>query len=70
MHGGNLNTVRIVAHRIKPNIDNFGIGSLKQEIRTIESLAEKGIITAELEEKILLLDSVVNEVVGQLKSEF
>ena len=70
LHGGNLNTVRIVAHRIKPNIDNFGIGSLKQEIRTIESLAEKGIITAELEEKILLLDSVVNEVVGQLKSEF
>jgi PAS domain S-box-containing protein len=66
---GDLETVRRVSHKIKPNLDNFGITDLKDEIRQIESLAEAGTFSGELEMKILKLDMVIREVAGELARE-
>ncbi|MBK8881861.1 MAG: PAS domain S-box protein [Bacteroidales bacterium] len=63
---GDLVTVRKTAHRIKPNIDSFGIEVLKQEIRSIENLAEEGLSTSELETKINWLSQVIDQVVVEL----
>ena len=64
-----METVRRVAHRIKPNIDSFGITDLKEDIRTIESMAEEGAETPDFEVKINRLEEVINLVVGQLQTE-
>jgi HPt (histidine-containing phosphotransfer) domain-containing protein len=63
---GDLVTVKKTAHRIKPNIDSFGIEELKQEIRSIENLAEEGLSTSELETKINKLSQVIDLVVVDL----
>jgi PAS domain S-box-containing protein len=65
-----FNTLRSVAHRIKPNIDNFGITSLSQDIRTIESLAAEGVPSDELKNKINRLDEIIKTVVEKLTAEF
>ncbi|MFC2102138.1 PAS domain S-box protein [Bacteroidota bacterium] len=51
---GNIETVRAIAHRIKPTIDNLSIDSLKEDIRKIESLASAG-------EKNEILDGLVKK---------
>ena len=62
-------TIKRVAHKIKTNLDNFGIDELKPLIRSIESLADEGLATHELEEKIYKLEKVVNLVIGGLTKE-
>jgi CheY-like chemotaxis protein/HPt (histidine-containing phosphotransfer) domain-containing protein len=65
----NLETVSRTAHRIKPNIDNFGIEDLKKDIRTIESLAKEGIASDELEILIGRLENVIRKVVSELEQD-
>ncbi len=66
---GDFDTIKKLAHRIKPNIDMFGIEELKQEIRSIESIAGKSGSDSELEGLISKLHHVINIVVKQLEEE-
>lgn len=56
------NTVRSVAHRMKPSIDNMGIVSLHELIREIELFNESDTTTSQLEAKILLLRDTISQV--------
>ncbi|MBK9392018.1 MAG: PAS domain S-box protein [Bacteroidetes bacterium] len=64
-----LATVRMVSHRIKPNLTNFGIVSASEDIKVIESLSANGTSTHDLEDKIKSLETIVNNAVRQLKNE-
>ncbi len=64
-----MDTIRKLAHKMKPNLDNFGISDLKKDIRIIESMAEEGTVSQELDEKIKKLDSIVKSVVNDLALE-
>ena len=66
---GDLRTVWGTAHKIKSNIDMFGIGDLKQEIRSIESLAKENMATPELEILIVRLDDIIKNVVEEIVKE-
>lgn len=65
-----LNTVRAVAHRMKPSIDNMGIESLHTLIREVE-LYQSGndTITADLTNNIARLRSTIDSVVEQLQAQ-
>jgi PAS domain S-box-containing protein len=62
-------TVRSVAHRIRPGIDNMGINILYQNIRDIEILATQEPLSPALKGLIIKLEEVIGNVVSQLKRE-
>jgi two-component system, sensor histidine kinase len=66
MENGDLDTVKSVAHRIKPNLANFGLQSLAVEIRDIEKLAEQGINDSVLADKVRYLELTVIKVIEEL----
>lgn len=57
-----------IAHRVKPDIDNLFILSLREDIRKIETLALEGKNGVVLENLISNVDKVVKQVVVDLKS--
>jgi CheY-like chemotaxis protein/HPt (histidine-containing phosphotransfer) domain-containing protein len=59
-----------VAHRIKPSIDNMGIISLKDKIKEIELFAVQYGKSDKLEDLLKKVDSVMNEVMNQLKDQY
>ncbi|MEZ0486665.1 PAS domain S-box protein [Fibrella aquatica] len=65
---GDFEKVRKTAHRIKPSIDNMGILSLKEAIRTIEKEAGNTLTNKELELLIAQLDTVITAVVNELRT--
>jgi len=62
-----FSTIRSVAHRIRPGIDNMGIGVLYQDVRDIELLAAEEPDSSRLGGLITRLDEVISKVVEQLK---
>jgi two-component system, sensor histidine kinase len=66
---GDFESIYKTAHYMKSNIDMFGIDDLKQDIRKVESIAKKGLITPELEALIQRIDEVINRVVEELRQE-
>ncbi len=67
---GDFATVKYLAHRMKPSITNMGILSIKNEILQIELQAEKATRTAELDNFVHKVYTVVDAVVAQLKLEY
>lgn len=65
---GDFEKIRKIAHRIKPSIDNLGITSLVEDIRTIESKAEIYRTSIQLEKLISKLETVFTIVVNELKA--
>lgn len=65
----NFDAVKRAAHRIKPSIDNMGIGSLKSEVREIEALATENQHSPKLIQLIQQLDSTIKKVVEGLQAE-
>lgn len=63
-------TVKEVAHRIKPSLDNMGINSIKQEIRDIEMLAAENPLSEILTQRIQLIGRVIPAVCEQLNQDF
>lgn len=57
----------MIAHRIKPDIDNLGIVSLKDNIRQIESLTRQEQNGTRLENLIFDLGDTINQVVHELR---
>jgi len=63
------NSLRSVAHRMKPSLDNMGIQSLYEVIREIELFNEAETSASELATKIGLLRKTVDEVVEMLRKD-
>ncbi len=63
-----FDSVKSIAHRIKPAIDNMGITSLHSGIRLIEQLAVNEPSSNELEDNINYLDEVITRVNEQLNT--
>jgi len=64
---GDYSKIKGIAHRIKPSIDTMGISTLKEEIREIEKNAEVYGSSEQMERLIAKLDSVIKEVIKDLK---
>ena len=64
---GNLSQVGALAHKIKPNIDLFGIENIRETIREIERMGKGEEGGLEMQNHIKLLDQVLNQVFIQLK---
>lgn len=62
-------TIRRSAHKIKPSIDQLGIKSLKEIVRTIEKYDLETGGKAELERLVLVLSSTLNRVVARMDIE-
>lgn len=62
-----LDTVGAVAHKIKPNIELFGIYSIKQDIRVVEEKGKQGLMDSELEESLKRVESYLREAFNQLQ---
>jgi PAS domain S-box-containing protein len=65
----NFETIKRVAHRIKPSIDNMGVASLKTEVREIEALATENQNSPKLIQLIQQMDSTLKKVVEALRTE-
>ncbi|HTN05660.1 response regulator [Agriterribacter sp.] len=63
----NFSEIYSIAHRIKPDIDNLNIVSLKDDIRQIEVFAEQKQNGAALKTLIVNLDDTISQVVRALK---
>ena len=59
-------SVKEIAHRIKPSIDNMSINSIKQEIREIEKMALEDPNSPMLEELLIKVNSILRRVVADL----
>jgi len=62
-----MHTVGSVAHKIKPNIELFGINSIKQDIRIVEEKGKKNSNDAELAESIKRVESYLKVAFNQLQ---
>ena len=66
---GDSATVKSVAHRIKSNVDMFGIDELKQDIRTIESSTVDDLTSPEFGQLIRKLEEIINKVAEEITKE-
>ncbi len=62
-----LSTVGAVAHKIKPNIELFGINVIKQDIRVVEEKGKGGIKDSELDTSIKRVELHLKEAFNQLQ---
>lgn len=62
-----LATVGAVAHKIKPNIELFGIHNITQDIRVVEEKGKNGVDDEGLKESLMKVKMYLNEVFNQLK---
>lgn len=64
--GGDLSSMGGLAHKIKPNIDLFGVSAIREEIRMVESLGKENNNSPDLAGMIEKIDSVLNQAFQQL----
>lgn len=62
-----LITVGSVAHKIKPNIELFGINAIKQDIRVVEEKGKQGLMDDALEESVKRVELYLREAFNQLE---
>lgn len=63
---GDLGAMGGVAHKVKPNIDLFGVFSIKEEIRLVESLGKERNNAPELPATLEKIDNVLQLAFQQL----
>jgi HPt (histidine-containing phosphotransfer) domain-containing protein len=61
-------TVRNVAHRIKPTLSYYAIVKIEKDIKQMEKLAEQGAASTELELIIKKLETVIDQIIEQMKN--
>ncbi|MGB0978704.1 MAG: Hpt domain-containing protein [Croceimicrobium sp.] len=64
---GDSATLGAIAHKIKPNVDMFGIDAITQDIRDLEQMGKNGIINAETQEKMQKVEAELTIAFEQLK---
>ncbi len=69
-HQSDYKAMGAIAHKLKPNIDNMGIVSLKDAIRQIEKIGKSGIGDDLLPELLKKVSKTLNKVVENLQREF
>ena len=62
-----MSTVGAVAHKIKPNIELFGINIIKADIRVVEEKGKKGLNDSELSESLKKVERYLKEAFNQLQ---
>ncbi|PWK79370.1 PAS domain S-box-containing protein [Mucilaginibacter oryzae] len=62
--------IRLMAHKMKPSIDNLKINSIKQTIRDIENCDPNETDTTILAQNIQLLQTTVEKVIEKIKNEY
>ena len=69
-HQQNFQTIYNVAHRIKPSVNHMGIKSLKEDMNTLERLANEE--PGSLQIPILLnkISNILSTVISDLKKEY
>lgn len=67
---GDYKGMSVIAHKIKPSIDNMGIASLKTPIRKIEKIGKDGVADDELPALVKRVAKTINEVVEALQKKF
>lgn len=65
---GDLASIGALSHKIKPNIDLFGIVDLKQTIRDLEQMGKAGEDRPEIDEKLKELDQILQQAFDQLRN--
>lgn len=63
----NLTTVGAVAHKIKPNIELFGIVEIKQDIRVVEEKGKAQQKDGELKQSLEKVETYLKEAFNQLR---
>lgn len=66
---GNLEEVAKNAHKLKPNIDIFGIKCLHETVRTLESLARQNKDPEKIKELVQQLQNTLDVVFKQMKAD-
>lgn len=64
---GDLATLGAIAHKIKPNVDMFGIDAITQDIRDLEQMGKNGINTPETAAILNKVDLELTKAFEQLK---
>ena len=62
-----LATVGAIAHKIKPNIELFGIYKITGDIRVAEDKGKKGVNDEGLKDSLMKVKTYLNEVFNQLQ---
>ncbi len=66
---GNLEEVGKNAHKLKPNIDIFGIKCLHEPVRTLESLARQNKEPEKIKDLVQQLQTTLDQVFKQMKAD-
>ncbi|MEO6231975.1 MAG: PAS domain S-box protein [Ferruginibacter sp.] len=69
-HLSAYNAMGAIAHKLKPNIDNMGIVSLKDAIRQIEKIGKSGVDDNLLPGLLKTVSQTLNKVIETLQQEF
>ncbi|WP_421752962.1 Hpt domain-containing protein [Croceimicrobium sp.] len=64
---GDLATLGAIAHKIKPNVDMFGINAITQDIRDLEQMGKEGINNDDTRAKLQKVDQELQIAFEQLK---
>jgi len=64
---GDLATMGAIAHKIKPNVDMFGINAITQDIRDLEQMGKNGISNDDTAAKMLKVEQELRVAFDQLK---
>ena len=68
-HNKDFKLLKSVAHRFKPTLSYYAIVKLDKDIKRIEALAKEGQETSEMESKIERLETVLAQVIAQMKKD-
>jgi HPt (histidine-containing phosphotransfer) domain-containing protein len=66
---GDFPTLKAIAHRIKPSVENMRIGNMYQEIRQIEQLAMEDTSSTQLPGLLEHASAVLIEAIDQMREE-
>lgn len=69
-HQSDYKAMGAIAHKLKPNIDNMGIVSLKDAIRQIEKIGKAGVDDGSLPVLMKKVSCTLNKVIENLQHEF
>lgn len=64
---GDMATVGGIAHKIKPNIELFGIMEISQDIRLVEEKGKQGIKDSDVETSLRKVESYLRDAFNQLQ---
>jgi HPt (histidine-containing phosphotransfer) domain-containing protein len=65
---GDMSAMGGLAHKIKPNVDLFGISEIKEDIRAIEAMGKEGAQSPDLPAKVGRVEATLKKAFEQLEA--